>query len=184
MPLQDRPSTRTRTVPLLLLILALLTTAALPASGASPGLAGTRTGAGFVPPWEWPLSPKPEVSRKFEPPPKPWSSGHRGVDLRAAPAQQVLSPADGTVSFVGWVVDRPVITIDHGSGLRSSFEPVSSTLTVGETVREGQSVGTLSTEAHCPFACVHWGVRLHGEYVDPLAYVMDKRPSILLPVPG
>ena len=63
--------------------------------------------------------------RAFDPPAKPWLSGHRGVDLQAAhDGAPVTSPAAGTVSFVGVVVDRPVITIDHGDGLRSSFEPV------------------------------------------------------------
>ena len=46
------------------------------------------------------------------------------------------------MSFVGVVVDRPVITIDHGGGLRSSFEPVESTLAAGTTVGAGEVIGT------------------------------------------
>ena len=73
--------------------------------------------------------------RAFDPPDKPWMSGHRGVDLGAAhDGVPVTSPAAGTVSFVGVVVDRPVITIDHGNGLRSSFEPVDSPLRTGSAV--------------------------------------------------
>jgi murein DD-endopeptidase MepM/ murein hydrolase activator NlpD len=123
------------------------------------------------------------VLRAFDPPPKPWLSGHRGVDLEAASdGVQVTSPAAGTVSFVGVVVDRPVITIDHGNGLRSSFEPVESTLAAGSVVAAGQPIGTLLT-GHCAAAsCVHWGVRRGDEYVNPLQFVMDLRPSILLPV--
>jgi murein DD-endopeptidase MepM/ murein hydrolase activator NlpD len=149
-----------------------------------PGAAvdGT-TGNVAAPSWQWPLVPRPAVLRDFDPPPKPWLSGHRGVDLESpSDGVQVTSPAAGTVSFVGVVVDRPVITIDHGNGLRSSFEPVESTLTAGSLVAAGQPIGTL-LPGHCaPTSCVHWGVRRGDDYVNPLQFVMDLRPSILLPL--
>ncbi|TLM85285.1 M23 family metallopeptidase [Pseudarthrobacter sp. NamE5] len=143
-------------------------------------------GAGPVaaePSWQWPLAPRPQVLRDFDPPPKPWLSGHRGVDLGAvSDGVQVASPEAGTVSFVGVVVDRPVITVDHGNGLRSSFEPVESTLAAGSPVAAGQAIGTI-VAGHCPAAsCVHWGVRRGDDYVNPLQFVMDLRPSILLPL--
>ncbi|MET3144030.1 UNVERIFIED_ORG: murein DD-endopeptidase MepM/ murein hydrolase activator NlpD [Arthrobacter sp. UYEF10] len=133
--------------------------------------------------WEWPLSPKPAVLRAFDPPDKPWMSGHRGVDLEAThDGVPVTSPESGTVSFVGVVVDRPVITIDHGGGLRSSFEPVASPLTAGTVVAKGETIGTL-LPGHCgALACVHWGVRREDAYVNPLEFVTDLRPSILLPL--
>lgn len=137
------------------------------------------------PDWDWPLSPKPAVLRTYDPPDKPWMSGHRGVDLEAAhDGDPVTSPAAGTVSFVGVVVDRPVITIDHGGGLRSSFEPVESPLAAGAVVAKGGIIGTLQP-GHCgALHCVHWGVRRADDYVNPLEFVTDLRPSILLPVSG
>ncbi|KRE79121.1 M23 family metallopeptidase [Arthrobacter sp. Soil764] len=147
--------------------------------------ATTAAAAGAATSWQWPLAPRPPVLRGFDPPPKPWLSGHRGVDLGLGTAgTPVMSPAAGTVSFAGVVVDRPVITIDHGGGLRSSFEPVDSTLAVGEAVAAGQVVGTV-LPGHCPAAqCLHWGVRDGEEYVNPLQFVLDLRPSVLLPLPG
>jgi murein DD-endopeptidase MepM/ murein hydrolase activator NlpD len=138
-----------------------------------------------APTWEWPLAPRPKVLRGFDPPPKPWLSGHRGVDLAAThDGAPVTSPAAGTVSFVSVVVDRPVITIDHGNGLRSSFEPVESPLAVGSMVAAGQDIGT-ALPAHCGVSpCIHWGVRRGEEYVNPLQFVIDLRPSILLPLGG
>ncbi|WP_243179630.1 M23 family metallopeptidase [Arthrobacter humicola] len=149
----------------------------------SSGRASPR--AGPVPPsaWSWPLSPRPAVLRAFDPPAKPWLSGHRGVDLEAPfDGVPLKSPAAGTVSFVGTVVDRPVITIDHGNGLRSSFEPVASSLRAGSAVAEGDVLGQVQT-GHCGPAppCLHWGVRRGEDYVNPLAFVMDLRPSVLLP---
>ncbi|MGX5715650.1 peptidoglycan DD-metalloendopeptidase family protein [Arthrobacter sp. MAHUQ-56] len=150
-----------------------------------PGISTAAGGLVAAPSWRWPLAPRPPVLRAFDPPPKPWLSGHRGVDLGAAGDRaQVMSPAAGTVSFAGVVVDRPVITIDHGGGLRSSFEPVDTVLAVGAVVAAGQVIGT-ALPGHCPPAeCVHWGVRDGEEYVNPLQFVVDLRPSVLLPLPG
>jgi murein DD-endopeptidase MepM/ murein hydrolase activator NlpD len=171
-------------VALLLLAAALTAPATSPAAGAPV----TRTGfsassAAAAGPWSWPLAPRPAVLRAFDPPDKPWLSGHRGVDLKSASdGGPVTSPESGTVSFVGIVVDRPVITVDHGNGLRSSFEPVASTLAKGDAVAKGEVLGTLLA-GHCgPTPCVHWGVRRGDEYVNPLEFVLDLRPSVLLPL--
>ncbi|TJY72242.1 M23 family metallopeptidase [Arthrobacter sp. CAU 1506] len=134
-------------------------------------------------PWSWPASPAPAVLRGFDPPPEPWLSGHRGVDLAVPAGTAVLSPADGRISFSGWVVDRRVITINHGDGLRSSLLAVASDLQAGDTVSAGDSVGTVAEGGHCPTACLHWGVRRGETYINPLQFVMDLRPSVLLAVP-
>lgn len=134
--------------------------------------------------WTWPLEPQPVVLRQFDPPRRPWLSGHRGVDLGGTRGAEVRSPQGGTVVFSGWVVDRPVVTIDHGGGLRSSFEPVTGVSPVGAHVAKGEPVGTvaLGDTRHCaPDDCLHWGVRSGEEYVDPLAFIEDRRPSVLLP---
>ncbi|MDQ4490450.1 M23 family metallopeptidase [Sinomonas sp. ASV486] len=134
--------------------------------------------------WAWPLEPRPAVVRQFDPPRRPWLSGHRGADLGAVRGAEVRSPQAGTVVFSGWVVDRPVVTIDHGDGLRSSFEPVVGTATVGAAIARGEPVGALAPgeAGHCgPDDCLHWGVRRGDEYVDPLAFIEDRRPSVLLP---
>jgi murein DD-endopeptidase MepM/ murein hydrolase activator NlpD len=140
--------------------------------------AAVTAGAG----WSWPLHPEPAVLRAFDPPARPWLSGHRGVDLGAESfGAPVTAPASGTVSFAGVVVDRPVITIDHGNGLRSSFEPVQSELVKGDRLAAGGTLGKI-LPGHCgPAPCVHWGVRRGEDYVNPLAFVMDLRPSVLLP---
>ncbi|WP_211877975.1 M23 family metallopeptidase [Pseudarthrobacter albicanus] len=171
-------------------LLAVLFLALSPVAAGAAGPAGAAVPARAAVPaaaaWSWPLDPRPAVLRTFDPPPKPWLSGHRGVDLRAAhDGAPVTSPAAGTVSFVGVVVDRPVITIDHGNGLRSSFEPVQSGLLPGAAVAKGDILGS-SRPGHCgPIPCIHWGVRRGGEYLNPLAFVMDLRPSVLLPLePG
>ncbi|SDR20779.1 Peptidase family M23 [Arthrobacter crystallopoietes] len=157
-----------------------MTAANVQLPGTPPATAMTGS---YAPIWGWPTDPKPAVLAEFDPPPEPWSRGHRGVDLKTNDGASVLAPQDGTVSFVGWVVDRPVITIDHGNGLRSSFEPVSSELEKGDPVDKGAELGTVEGTSHCPPGCLHWGVRQGEEYINPLQFVMDMRPSVLLPRP-
>ncbi|WP_262364353.1 M23 family metallopeptidase [Arthrobacter echini] len=142
----------------------------------------------FVPQWSWPLEPTPEVMRPFDRPAQRWERGHRGVDLvpGVGPPVPVLSPDDGVVSFAGTVVDRGVLSIDHGDGRISSFEPVATSLVRGDRVSRGQEVAELTAPGgtHCSGRCLHWGVRVHGEYVDPLVFVLDPGPSVLLPLDG
>jgi murein DD-endopeptidase MepM/ murein hydrolase activator NlpD len=135
--------------------------------------------------WSWPLRPAPLVIRGFALGPTPWSPGHRGVDLAARPGDQVLAPANGVVSYTGVLAGRPVLSLDHGGGLVSSFEPVSSQLARGTQVRQGQPIGELEAgPGHCsPEACLHWGVRRAGQYINPLSLLPGPRgPVILLPL--
>ncbi len=140
--------------------------------------------------WAWPLAGKPQVLHPFAPPAKPWLSGHRGVDFAAPQGTVVYAPTSGVVTFSQIVVNRPVLTIAVENGLRLSFEPVTSTLRVGERVAQGQTIGIVEGPSHCDGAaagtginsCLHWGVRRGQEYLDPLQFILDLRPSILLPL--
>ena len=131
------PAIRAAMAAALLLALSPAAASGSPAVTAASSLSSDREVAAGR--WSWPLSPRPAVLRAFDPPAKPWLSGHRGVDLRAAhDGARVTSPAAGTVTFVGVVVNRPVITVDHGNGLRSSFEAVRSDLTPGAASRRSR----------------------------------------------
>lgn len=120
----------------------------------------------------------------FDLPPTPWASGHRGVDIAAAPGRYVRAPGDGIVTFAGWVVDRGVVVVAHDGGLRSSFEPVDPVVAVGTRVRAGDRLGRVSASGwHCSDEpCVHWGVRTATSYVDPLDVLDGYGPIRLLPM--
>lgn len=161
-------------LPLLAVLLAL--------SPQQASTAPARIVPGFSSQWQWPLAGDIVVLRPFDGPPQNWLPGHRGVDLAASEGRSVLAPQDGVVSFRGQVVDRQVLVIDHGHGFKSSFEPVSSDLAVGQRVAARELIAEVSTGAHCSLRCVHWGVRLHGQYIDPALLIEDLRPSVLLPL--
>ncbi|WP_367650603.1 M23 family metallopeptidase [Nocardioides sp. zg-1308] len=130
----------------------------------------------------WPLDPEPDVVRGFEPPPHPYASGHRGVDLAGAPGQAVRAALPGTVGFAGSIGGKPVVTVLHG-GRRTTYEPVVATVERGDEVAAGTVLGRLVvTDSHCfPAACLHWGL-IEGEtYLDPLSLV-GGGPVRLLPL--
>lgn len=161
----------------ILLLLALLL-GLFGAPPATPVMAQADSGT-WVRPAEGP------VAEGFAAPPAPWASGHRGIDLAADAEATIRAPADGVVSFAGRVVDREVLSIDHGAGYMSSFEPMDSDLAVGDPVSKNQPVAQLGTydgAAHCETPCLHWGVRLHGEYINPLLLTGELEPSVLLPL--
>jgi murein DD-endopeptidase MepM/ murein hydrolase activator NlpD len=97
-----------------------------------------------APQWTWPLPGPPAVTRGFEPPPRPWLAGHRGVDLAGHPDEPVRAAGAGVVAFAGVVAGRGVVSVDHAGGLRTTYEPVTSTVEQGTTVALGQEIGTWS----------------------------------------
>ncbi|MEV4661516.1 M23 family metallopeptidase [Micromonospora echinofusca] len=149
--------------------------AVVPAGAVSPGVARFR----------WPLDGVPRPVRRFDPPPRPWLPGHRGVDLAAAPGATVRAAGAGTVLFAGLVAGRPVVTVGHADGLRTTHEPVSPTVRPGETLAVGAPLGALlAGHPGCPApACLHWGLRRGAEYLDPLA-LLGLGPVRLLPLDG
>lgn len=169
------------TSPLLRLLAAALSLALLsPAAAARAD--GLAPGSGV-----WPLQPRPEVVRGFEPPTTRWGAGHRGVDLLGRVGQPVHAAEPGTVTFAGRLAGRGVVVVDHG-GLRTTYEPVAAAVHVGDPVAGGQVVGLLALAgSHClPSACLHWGLIEGGQdgtYLDPLTLV-GGGPVRLLPLAG
>lgn len=135
--------------------------------------------------FRWPLDGPPHLVRRFDPPPQPWLPGHRGVDLAAAPGATVRAAGPGTVLFAGLVAGRPVVTVGHGGGLRTTHEPVQPAVRPGAPVSAGAPLGTLlAGHAGCPApACLHWGLRRGAEYLDPLV-LLGLGPVRLLPLSG
>lgn len=130
----------------------------------------------------WPLDPH-EVVRRFDPPDSQWGSGHRGVDLRGRPAEPVRAALAGVIRFAGVLAGRGVVVVGHGD-TRTTYEPVTATVHVGQRVTSGQLIGTLTAvQSHCrPAACLHWGWLRGAEYLDPLLLVGEARPIRLLPL--
>ncbi len=136
---------------------------------------------------EWPLRPRPAVMRAFDAPSPNWQAGHRGVDLAGVAGQPVYAAAAGTVVFAGELAGRPLVSIAHPGGLRTSYEPVLSSVRAGQRVDAGTPLGELQPgHPGCAApACLHWGAMWgpasRADYVDPLGLVVDT-PVRLKPV--
>ncbi|MDN5963660.1 MAG: M23 family metallopeptidase, partial [Actinomyces sp.] len=89
-----------------------------------------------------------------------------GVDLDVTVGSLVLAPDDGVVVHAGQVVDRGVVSVQHGDH-RSTFEPVTPLVSAGQVVARGQPLASVEG-GHSPGA-LHWGVRSGAKsYDNPL----------------
>jgi murein DD-endopeptidase MepM/ murein hydrolase activator NlpD len=159
------------------LLLVLLVAAGL----LTPTTAAADPATPLPPVWTLPMTGQPSVSRPFEAPPHPYGAGHRGVDLRGSPGAFVLAAGDGVVAFAGTVAGRPLLSIDHANGLRTTYEPVEPSVGAGLRVTRGSPIGTLAPgHAGCPVeACLHWGLRRGETYVDPMTLLGPPRVRLL-----
>jgi Peptidase family M23 len=133
--------------------------------------------------WGWPLAGHPRVVRAFDPPPQRWAAGHRGIDLLARDGAVVRAAGAGSVTFAGPLAGRGVVVVTHRNGTRTTYEPVTATVTRGERVGAGDALGRLTAaNGHClPLACLHWGRRRGDVYLDPML-LLRRGPARLLPV--
>jgi murein DD-endopeptidase MepM/ murein hydrolase activator NlpD len=148
------------------------------AAGRAAASFGDLSGRG----WIWPVSGFRVVAPYVQPAHR-YAPGHRGIDVEPADAA-VVAPADGVIAFAGTVADRAIVTIDHGDGLVTTLEPVASELLAGTVVRRGEVVGVVSVGGHAPAGAMHFGVRLDGEYINPLLLLGGIPRAVLLPCCG
>jgi murein DD-endopeptidase MepM/ murein hydrolase activator NlpD len=167
---------RIRVSTLALVVLSVLLGPALAGPAAALGEPGTD------PVGVWPLQPEPDVVAGFDPPDSPYGAGHRGVDLAGAAGQVVHTALPGRVTYAGSIAGRGVVVVDHGA-TRTTYEPVTATVSLGATVARGDPIGTLQLGgSHCfPRACLHWGWIEGQTYLDPLRLV-GLGPIRLLPL--
>lgn len=135
--------------------------------------------------WGWPLAGVPTIVRGFDPPAQRWLPGHRGIDLAGIVGEPVLAVDDGVVTFSGEIAGVGMVSLTHGSGLRSTYQPVADRPSRGDRVRRGDRIGVLDGGGHCPLAdCLHLGaVRGRDAYVDPTPLLLGVDLA-LLPVEG
>jgi murein DD-endopeptidase MepM/ murein hydrolase activator NlpD len=126
------------------------------------------TGAGAAGGYAWPVTGP--VLRGFEPPPDPYSSGHRGIDIGAPFGSPLGSAQDGTVAFAGYVAGSLYISIDHPDGVRTTYSWLSAvTVTKGQVVTRGQIIGSTGhghPEVEQPH--LHFGAKVGSAYIDPM----------------
>lgn len=118
---------------------------------------------------------KGPIIRHFEPPPTPFSAGHRGIDMAVPVGTTVVAANDGIVAFAGAVASELFVSIDHADGIRTTYSFLSLvSVTRGATVARGQAIGLSgpghagSTQPH-----LHFGARVGDTYIDPEPLLLD-----------
>lgn len=107
------------------------------------------------------------VATAFDAPEGEYGPGHRGIDYVVPIGTPVRAAGDGTVTFAGDVAGLRAVTIDHGSGVESTYSGLSRVdLSTGERVEEGRFIGASGT-MHGR-AGLHFGVKVRSDYVDPV----------------
>lgn len=127
-----------------------------------------------------PLSYRPPlpgaIVRHYEPPPDPYTAGHRGIDI-AAPAGSVVRAAEaGRVAFAGPVGGTVAVSIDHADGIRTTYSYLSSALVrAGALVARGDPIGRTGSghPGSTGPAHVHAGARRGEAYLDIEALIAD-----------
>ncbi|ALD00652.1 peptidase M23 [Actinomyces sp. oral taxon 414] len=147
-------------------------------AGAAPPAGAAADGRTPRSDYTWPTGGPAAVLEDFDPPAVVWGSGHRGVDLALSAGSPVLAAGAGTVVFAGMVAGRPVVSIDHSDGIRTTYEPVEACVSAGDAVGRGQVIGTLVAGHRSDGVdALHWGARTGPKtYVNPLRLL---RPAVI-----
>ncbi|MEM8586717.1 MAG: M23 family metallopeptidase [Pseudomonadota bacterium] len=97
---------------------------------------------------------------------------HSGVDFDADYGDPVSAAGDGEVSFVGWSGGLGnTVRIDHGYGIVTVYAHLTSFehgLVEGDSVRQGETVGTVGSTGVATGSHLHYEVRVDGRATDPL----------------
>jgi murein DD-endopeptidase MepM/ murein hydrolase activator NlpD len=100
---------------------------------------------------------------------------HQGLDIAAAPGQPVRASADGIVVEAGEVNGLgQAVYVAHGFGVTTRYGHMSRIeVRPGQRVKRGDIVGRVGNTGRSTGYHLHYEVRVDGEPVNPLAYILD-----------
>ena len=103
---------------------------------------------------------------------------HQGVDIAGAEGTEVVAMADGKIEeiYLGKTMGNEIV-VDHGDGLKTvyRFIDVADGLKAGDTVKQGQKIGTISSaesgSERKDGTHLHLEIFLDGKVTDPVSYL-------------
>jgi murein DD-endopeptidase MepM/ murein hydrolase activator NlpD len=98
---------------------------------------------------------------------------HKGVDFAGTVGSPVTAVAAGVVTWAGERTGYgKLVEINHGDGFTTRYAHNERTLvTVGQTVKRGESVALMGSTGRSTGPHVHFEVLRNGRQVDPLSYI-------------
>lgn len=114
----------------------------------------------------------------YRPPSSPYGPGNRGLEYGTASGDPVSVVDDGVVRFSGQVGSSRFVTVEHRTGLVSTYGFVEQTLvSAGEGVTRGQTIAVAAPGFHLT-------ARVAGRYRDPTPLMQTTCYSVrLVPLP-
>lgn len=107
---------------------------------------------------------------RFHPVLKRWRP-HNGVDFAAPRGTPIRAVGEGKVEHAGWLgaAGRAVVLQHDGfSSHYAHMSRVARGLRAGETVEEGEVIGYVGASGRTTGHHLHFGIKVDGEWVDPL----------------
>ena len=100
---------------------------------------------------------------------------HTGTDYAAAAGKGVLAVGNGKVVLAAnHFFSGNSVYIDHGNGLLTEYFHLKTiAVKPNQTVAKGQKIGTVGETGRTTGAHLHFGVRWHGEKINPGYILMD-----------
>ncbi len=101
---------------------------------------------------------------------------HSGVDITADEGEPVKAPNDGVAILVDDLFySGNSVVLDHGQGIYTMFFHLSKfKVKYGQAVRKGDVIALVGSTGRSTGAHLHWGARVQGAKVDPLALIKLK----------
>ena len=98
---------------------------------------------------------------------------HEGVDIAAAEGTPVKASRHGVVKEAGWLGGYGLtVVLDHGDDYQTVYAHLSRIdVRSGETVFQGQVIGTVGSTGLSTGPHLHFEIRQHGTPVDPLLFL-------------
>lgn len=102
-----------------------------------------------------------------------WGRMHRGIDIAAATGTPIVSVASGVVITAGSGGGYGnVVIVDHGDGFSTIYAHMTDIwATVGQSVGQGEAIGTVGCTGSCTGPHLHFETRVLGVDQDPMLYL-------------
>lgn len=100
---------------------------------------------------------------------------HQGIDITAPKGRAVQAPGDAVVIKAGRAAGYgKVVYLAHGFGLVTRYGHLSKIeVKPGQKVRRGDTIARVGNTGRSTGTHLHYEVRLNGQAVNPLGYVLD-----------
>ena len=102
-----------------------------------------------------------------------WGRMHEGVDIAVPSGTPIRAAQAGVVALAAPTGGYGNYTcVDHGGGLSSCYAHQSSfAVSAGDSVGQGEVIGSVGCTGSCFGDHVHFEVRVNGSAVDPMGYL-------------